>query len=72
METILLNSKEDLKYALSTFDKYNDKIKSIVKEYPCIIIASYSEDIEFGCGYDFAVISMSDFKQKPAKLVCIA
>jgi len=67
MEKILLNSKEDLKLAISFFgNKYKSEITEEIanSKYPCILIGKYAEDIEFGSGYSFTTITKDDFNKK--------
>ena len=65
MEKILLNSKEDLKSAISFFGSaWTKDINDKVKEFPCVLIGKYSEDVEFGDGYDFTAITKGDFDKK--------
>jgi len=69
MEKILVNDTIDLKVAIEFYGaKYEQEIKDVVNDYPCIIIGNYSEDIEFGNGYDFTAIVISDFKNKNAEV----
>lgn len=65
MEKMLLKTEKDLKSAFSFFGKkYKKDIEEEVKKYPCVLIASYSEDIEFGSGYTFTIVSDEDFKKQ--------
>lgn len=65
MEKMLVNDTIDLTEAIKFWGKkYENEIKEVIKDYPCIIIANYSEDIELGNGYDFTTIVITDF-QKP-------
>jgi len=63
MEKILIKTNDDVKAAISFFGrKYADEIKNEVSKKPCVLIGSYSEDIEFGSGYDFDSVAINDFE----------
>lgn len=64
MEKILLKSKNDLKEAKKRFKGYSAQIDEEIEDnsYPMILISNYSEDIEFGNGYDFCAVSLFEFE----------
>jgi hypothetical protein len=65
MEKMILNDTLDRNRAISFYgEKYKNEIKEVVSQYPCMLIAFYSEDIEWGNGYSFDIITIEDF-QKP-------
>ena len=65
MEKYYLNSNKDLELAKNDFNEnpeWIELINELVIEYPCILIASFSDDIEFGEYYQFSVVSLKDFE----------
>lgn len=64
MEKYYLKSKADLKIVKRNFNENPDWLELIDEldfRFPCILIASYSDHIEFGDYYQFEVISLQDF-----------
>jgi hypothetical protein len=65
MERILLRNDTDLRLAIEFFGtKYKTDIKFAVDKYPCLLIGNYSEDVEFGNGYEFASVYPDEFEQE--------
>ena len=63
MEKFLIKSPLNIEDAIQFFgEEYRDTIcEEFIDEYPSVLIGHYSEDIEFGSGYDFCYVSASDF-----------
>ena len=62
MEKILLKNEEDLKDAINFFGiEWEKEIKEEIKEFPCILISFYANDIEFGEMYRFTTARITDF-----------
>lgn len=65
---IVLNSDKDVEEALLCFEvEAHEEIRSIVKEYPCILIGSYAHDIDFGEIHLLSVVQKEDFDREPGK-----
>lgn len=65
MERILLRNDTDLRLAIEFFgDKYKTHIKFAVDKHPCLLIGNYSEDVEFGNGYEFASVYPNEFEEE--------
>jgi len=63
MNKILLKTNEDLKNAINFFGKeWKQEIKEEIKEFPCVLVSFYADDIEFGEIYRFTIVSMEDFQ----------
>jgi hypothetical protein len=68
MEKILLKDKSDIAAAVDFFGTDNRvAIKAAIKSYPCVLIGHYSDDIEFGDGYEFTTVSLDEFKGESGK-----
>ena len=66
MEKILLKDKEDLYNAIKLFgEEWEKEINEEIKEYPCILVSLYADDIEFGEIYSFTTVTINDFKLNP-------
>tara|TARA_B110000240_G_C13487303_1_gene448048 strand:- start:910 stop:1101 length:192 start_codon:yes stop_codon:yes gene_type:complete len=62
MEKLLLKNEEDLKDAINFFGiEWEKAIKEEIKEFPCILISFYANDIEFGEMYRFTTARITDF-----------
>ena len=62
MEKILLKNEEDLKDAINFFGiEWEKEIKEEIKEFPCILISFYANDIEFGEIYRFTTVTINNF-----------
>ena len=62
MEKILLKNEEDLKDAINFFGiEWEKEIKEEIKEFPCVLISFYANDIEFGEMYRFTTARITDF-----------
>jgi hypothetical protein len=63
MEKFLIKSPLNIEDAIIFFgEKNRTEISELFPdEYPCMLIGHYSEDIEFGAGYDFTFVAASDF-----------
>ena len=62
MEKLLLKNEEDLKDSINFFGiKWEKVIKEEIKEFPCILISFYANDIEFGEMYSFTTVRITDF-----------
>lgn len=62
MEKILLKNEKDLGNAISLFGKeWKKDIKEEVREFPCILVSFYADDIEFGEIYRFTSVKKLDF-----------
>tara|TARA_B100000795_G_scaffold196432_1_gene150470 strand:- start:21 stop:215 length:195 start_codon:yes stop_codon:yes gene_type:complete len=60
---ILIKNNQDLKDAITFFGiEWEKLIKEEVKNFPCILISFYANDIEFGEIYRFTTITKLDFK----------
>lgn len=65
MEKILIKNDVDRAKATLFFGKkYEKTILESINNYPVILIGDYSEDIEFGSGYNFTTIYLDDFNKK--------
>tara|TARA_B110000483_G_C17721750_1_gene361157 strand:- start:241 stop:444 length:204 start_codon:yes stop_codon:yes gene_type:complete len=63
MEKILLKNKKDIKDAINLFGiEWAKEIKEEIKEFPCILVSFYANDIEFGEIYRFTGVQISDFE----------
>lgn len=63
MEKMLINNTKDLKKAIDFFgSEWEGEIKAKCSITPCVLIGHYSEDVEYGFGYDFASVSKYDFE----------
>jgi hypothetical protein len=63
MEKIKVTNDIELANAIKYFGEENDLvIRQIVGNhpYPYVLVGSYSDDIEFGEGYDFVVVLKTD------------
>ena len=62
MEKLLLKNEEDLKDSINFFGiEWEKVIKEEIKEFPCILISFYANDIEFGEMYSFTTVRITDF-----------
>ncbi len=62
MEKILLKKPSDLEKAIQQFgNEWEDDIKQEVTVYPCVLIAFFSNDVEFGEAYQFTAVTEIDF-----------
>ena len=62
MEKILLKNKSDLIKAIDQFgEEWKQDIQNEISIYPCVLIASFSDDIEFGQIYSFSSVTKLDF-----------
>ena len=59
-KTIIKNEIELQETILFYGEKWKDQIMSEINEFPCILISSYSDDIEFGEYYQFTSINTLD------------
>ena len=59
-KTIIKNEIELQETILFYGEKWKDQIMSEINEFPCILISSYSDDIEFGEYYQFTSINTID------------
>ena len=65
MEKYFIKSDRDLEDVKETFKEngeWIELIEEVVKKYPCILLASYSDDVEFGDYYQFEVVTIEDFE----------
>ena len=70
MEKILLNKKGDVTKAVTFFGKkYKDDIKKVIREFPCMLIGMFSDDVEFGAYYNFSTVIKSDFRNEPGTVI---
>lgn len=69
MEKILLKQKDDVQKAIDYFGKkYGANIQACIRSFPCILIGSYADDIEFGSNYTFTTVVLDDFEQESGKV----
>ena len=62
MEKILVKNNNDLVKAINQFGKeWEEDIKNEISIFPCVLIASFSNDIEFGEVYQFSSVTKLDF-----------
>ena len=62
MEKILIRNEKDLKDAINFFGiEWEREIKEEVKDFPCILVSFYANDIEFGEIYRFTGVEISNF-----------
>ena len=62
MEKILVKNNSDLVKAINQFGKeWEEDIKNEISIFPCVLIASFSNDIEFGEVYQFISVTKLDF-----------
>ena len=62
MEKILVKNNSDLVKVINQFGKeWEEDIKNEISIFPCILIASFSNDIEFGEVYQFSSVTKLDF-----------
>mgnify|MGYP001398064261 CR=1 FL=1 len=62
MEKVLLKNEKDLKDVINFFgSEWEKDIKEEIREFPCILISFYANDIEFGEIYRFTAVSINNF-----------
>ena len=62
MGKILLTCEIDVKKALSEFgNEWEKAIREVINEYPCILVSSWADDIEFGETWSFNTVILKDF-----------
>ena len=62
MEKVLLKNNSDLVKVINQFgEEWEEDIKNEISIYPCVLIASFSDDIEFGEVYRFSSVTELDF-----------
>ena len=59
-KTIIKNELELLEAIEFFGQEWEDEIKAEVKQFPCILISCYCDDIEFGEYYQFTSINTMD------------
>jgi len=65
MEKYFIRSERDLEAVKEVYKENQEWIELIdeaVKKYPCVLLASYSDDVEFGEYYQFEVVTIEDFE----------
>ena len=69
----LIRNEKELQNAIYFFGKeWEDKIKQDVNGFPCILISSYSDDVEFGEYYQFTSVKTVDIiKLKDPMAFCL-
>ena len=62
MEKILLTCEIDVKKVVSEFGNEREQaIREEINEYPCILVSSWADDIEFGETWSFNTVILKDF-----------
>ena len=62
MEKVLLKNNSDLIKVIDQFGKeWEEDIKKEISIYPCVLLVSFSNDIEFGEVYQFSSVTKLDF-----------
>ena len=62
MEKILLTCDFDVKKAVTNFGKeWEEAIRDEISEFPCILVSSWADDIEFGETWSFNTVALKDF-----------
>ncbi|MDB4108030.1 hypothetical protein N9672_01840 [Flavobacteriaceae bacterium] len=62
MEKILLTCEIDVKKVVSEFgNEWEQAIREEINEYPCILVSSWADDIEFGETWSFNTVILKDF-----------
>ena len=61
MRKIIIKNELGLQKTIQFYgEKWGDEIRTVVKEFPCILVSCYCDDIEFGEYYQFTSIKSLD------------
>jgi hypothetical protein len=70
MDKYYLENEEDLQKVKEEFEEefqmdkvYFELIDEAISTYPCVLVYSYSEDVEFGDYYQFTSVTSEDFSK---------
>lgn len=67
MEKRTIKDKADLERAIVFFSQVTDQkqnvLEAVPSRYPYVLCGFYSDDIEFGSGWTFGVVQLSDFEK---------
>lgn len=62
MDKLKLSSITEIEKAITHFGKeWESEIKQQVKYFPCILVSSWCDDVEFGETMSFTTVSLKDF-----------
>lgn len=68
MAKFYLKNKKELKKIIEEYTGNEFGIEDFdvkVNTYPCVLVCSYSYDVDFGDYYQFETVSLTDFQKKP-------
>ena len=62
MDKLKLSSKAEIEKAITHFgNEWESEIKQEATHFPCILVSSWCDDLEFGETMSFTTVSLKDF-----------